>query len=655
MTEAIDAKLPDKLPENPDELVASDILQKISAEYETSLRYVQPRREQFRDRLKLYNNQRRQRDKIGITSIYTVVNTLLAVNYVDELSVSFGGRGISGTDYAENLERVAKSDYETMDLPVLKYLMHWDRFFFGVGIEHVHGWDEDRQVPFSECLDPLTWLPDPQGYIRPQSFRFMGFELEMDRSDMTESKGYIKANVARLSKPNTAGTEMDQTKQLRAEAQGLDINPSAPGMHPESETFGILNWFTLVKGKRYLITTDLERTVILRIVHIKPVFQKERENELLTPWGIALHYYSPERGNPFGTSVPDLLEDKQRAKSVLANLKVLKEKADLYPMYMYNRDKILNRRDLDFGFNKWVPVRGDVGDSAIAPLRKDTNRLANTENVSQFLEREGELATGATAQQSGVTSSDSRTLGETQMLQQNANIRFLLGSRINSWGEKDYWKLWHRCYVEYGDESDEKAVELSGPFGMQSLLIPFRRFVTRTHAPLVLIRSKMEVEQAREREKIAFGAVAPLILQDPTKPIVSRRFTERYLLRLNGVPKEYIDVMIPPTPDEMDAHMENELLSRNDVVDIEADEDHLSHIIIHQSGPDTNAKKVHIEAHKRAYMLSGQMERDNALRYEAANRAAASASSAQGTMSSLAAEQAARAPQSNGQGGGGRV
>ena len=73
-----------------------------------------------------------------------------------------------------------------------------------------------------------------------------------------------------------------------------------------------------------------------------------------------------------GTSIPDLVEDKQRARAVAQNLGLDAMRADLYPMYIYDSNKITNRKDLEFDFNKFVPIDAQnksVGD-AIMPLSK---------------------------------------------------------------------------------------------------------------------------------------------------------------------------------------------------------------------------------------------------------------------------------------------
>ena len=103
-------------------------------------------------------------------------------------------------------------------------------------------------------------------------------------------------------------------------------------------------------------------------------------------------------------SVPDLLKINN-AKSVI---RVAIKKADLYPMYLYNRDKILNKRDLDFAFNKFIAVRGDV-EGAVVPMNKAVARQNETINEEQLLDRDIEAATGADKVTQGITSSGERT------------------------------------------------------------------------------------------------------------------------------------------------------------------------------------------------------------------------------------------------------
>lgn len=618
-----------------------DILEQVQAEITESLNYVRSKRQIFRDRIKLYNNQRKQRNKIGIMTLYNTMNTLMALSYTDELSVAFGGKGFAGSDIAENIELLAKSDNEDMEMDVLNYIKEWDRFFFGVAIRLVHGYDESNQTPIVESMDPLCWLPDPQGGLRPRNFRYFGFEVEMSKGELTEDRGFF--NTECLTPSQTADDETQQTKDAYAEAQGLDpVLRQKVRPEYEGSIYNLVHWYTHLNGKKYLLTLSEDRSEIVRLERIKPVYEKEKKDERYNEWGLVLNYFSPERNNPFGTSVGDLVEDKQRAKSILANLLLGLVKSQLYPMYLYDRDRILNRRDLDFSYNKMIGVRGGV-DGAVAVMNKAPSQFADTQNVSQMLDKETSLSTGASSVQSGVTSDTTATLGENQMVQANANIRFALGNKINGWGEKQFWKLWYRCYVQFFGKAEEKIIEVTDAFGVQSLTLYRDQFVIEK-SPKIIIKSRLESMAQMAQDRVGFDAVAPLILQDPTMPQVSRKYTQRHMLKLHGLSREQISVIAPMTPDEMDAHNENLLLARNETVKIEVGEDHLSHIVIHMTGPNSNAKRAHILAHKMAYIQSGQAEKDKQLMMQGNAGDQQRASIAQGIMGAMNAAQNTQKP-----------
>tara|TARA_R110002051_G_scaffold91273_2_gene160531 strand:- start:225 stop:398 length:174 start_codon:yes stop_codon:yes gene_type:complete len=57
---------------------------------------------------------------------------------------------------------MAEFDYDEMNLEEIDYKWNWDRFFFGVGIKVLDGWDEETSTPIFRNISPLSWIPDPQ-------------------------------------------------------------------------------------------------------------------------------------------------------------------------------------------------------------------------------------------------------------------------------------------------------------------------------------------------------------------------------------------------------------------------------------------------------------------------------------------------------------
>jgi len=597
------------------------ILAQGKAEIAESRDFVREKRVNFRDRLRLYNNQRKQKDKIGDNTIYTIMTTMLAVYYSDELEVGFTGRDISDIEAADNTEKLAKFDYDEMEMDIINYKVQWDRFFFGVGIRQISDWDKKRKTPIPKTLNPLCWLPDPHGSLVMKNFRYSGFEVQYTRGEMTEECGFFNLSLLK-SKPNKAGTETEQTDAAYRQAQGLEDAEYRNNENKDNEVYDMVDHFMTIKGsdgisRKFLVTFDDKVDNIFRFEEIEAVTEEEKEDPTLVPFPLTLNYYSPNRNDPFGTSVPDLTEDKQRAKSVFKNLQIAAVKADLYPMYLYNRDKILNRRDLDFAFNKFIPVRGDVDNGTLQPLNKPNSKLGDSLNIIQAIDNDGNIAVGADKNAQGVLSDQDRTATEVQQTTANANLRFLLGSKINAWGEKKFWKLWYRLYRQNMKAAEKKTVRLSTALGSSYVSLTRKDFITKED-PDISIKSKLEVEQKRSRDRIAFTSVYPLIVQDPTKPLAAKRFAERHMLRLYNLQQDEIAMISPATPDEMRSKMENELLNKNNFKDVQvsAEEDHLSHMLIHSQAEKTEAALAHINAHKMAYFETGQYERDMAARRE---------------------------------------
>lgn len=608
----------------------NDILAQVSQEVKISTDYVSSRRQQFRDRLALYNNQRKQKDKIGILTLYTTINTLLAVSYTDEMTVEFTARKFANAQFAQNANSVAEFDHEEMNLAEISYYTQWDKYFYGVGLRDVSTFNTTTNTPIVKTLSPLCWLPDPatgsnfkQGYTG----RFYGFEVERSKEEMEEENGFFNVENISISKPNS---EQQSTKSAEQEAHG--VNPSDDSSLKNNTIYQI-DWFTHLKNEnggtsKYLLTVSADCKELFRIEKIEPVTAEEKKDESLVPWPLVTNYYSPQRNNPFGVSVGDLVEDKQRAKSVLANLRIGKEKSALYPMYLYNTRAIRNRRDLDFGFNKAIGANlkeNEQLNNVLMPIAKDGN-TSSTFAQEQSLDAENNLATGADSMRAGVMSSQSNTATEVQQVTMNAQTRFLLGYRINIWGEKHFWRLWYRLYRQFFSQTQEKIVRLQSGFGIRYTKITRKDFIT-VEDPDVSIISKTELRSRKDKERMAFSQIVPLLLQDPKKPDASKNYAMRYLLKLNDLANEVIDILVPDSPGEQRAKVENELLSRNISAELMLDDDHLSHMIIHSAAEDSEAKFAHIEAHRQAYILSGQQEKAAQMAMQAMT-----ASQAQGSM-----------------------
>ena len=93
---------------------------------------------------------------------------------------------------------------------------------------------------------------------------------------------------------------------------------------------------------------------------------------------------------------------------------------------------------------------------------------------------------------------------------------------------------------------------------------------------------------------------AGLVLQDPQN---NSRFIQKQMAKLHGMSKEQIDTMFPPTPDEMQAEDENQLLNIGKLPDIGVQDDHRTHIEIHSKANQNGVSMAHMRAHKKLMII----------------------------------------------------
>ena len=577
-------------------------------EYQLWFNYVNTRRMRLRERRRLYNEVLKDPEKISTNDIYAVMQTLLALYYIDELSVNFMPRNPRYDEMAENIQNLAKFDYTEMDVESLSYRVQRDRLFYWVGIRQLMSWDTNRQVPTWEVKDPLTWIPDPKGSHTVDKFRFMGFESQIRQQDITPEAGFFTDEFTITQAPESLLTQISESQ------------PRALNIMPEGIENGykwIYYHFTTIKSKKdwlsrkYLVNMSYPWK-IAKMEEILPMNKAEREDPRLVQFPIILNYYDPIRGDAFGTSVPDLIEDKQRARSKNFNLNIIKATYEaLGGITLYNPFAVRNATDLETPTigKKYVPVNPEFSGWRMDNIVYDTN-MANRTNPDstasiEALRQEQFYSTNIDATQMGISSGQAQTATANQNTQLNANVKFQLKNRINTWGEKAFWELWYKCYRVAFSTADKKFITINSNRAIKSATLKRKDFIMEKD-PRVEIISKTE-KLAKDREdKANFMALVPMFLQDPETPKLSKIYMKRKVLKINGHDRDEILEEVPPYYEELMAKQWAELLDN----DVDAPkisnlmEDHQTYLMIYQWCEDTDAKWKAIEARKRALLAS---------------------------------------------------
>lgn len=90
------------------------LLLKVKQEFDQSRRVVNTKRTIFRERLKLYKEDTKPKNKVSVNLCYSNIRALMALSLSDELMVTFDGRDFSDETQAGIWTKMAKFDRKEM-------------------------------------------------------------------------------------------------------------------------------------------------------------------------------------------------------------------------------------------------------------------------------------------------------------------------------------------------------------------------------------------------------------------------------------------------------------------------------------------------------------------------------------------------------------
>jgi hypothetical protein len=570
------------------------LIDQINAEYQLSWWYMKPKMDEWAVRLKLYNNQKRDKEAIGDPLLFTIHQTILASLYEDRLSVEFLGREEGDEETAENLNSLAAYDYDEMGKDEVDYAWDWDASFFGRGLLMALEFDRKKKCLFPEVIDPMTWLRDPRaasvnGDKKGRgAMRFGGREIRLSINEMRKAGIYF--DFEKLKPDDTDITSLiDANVQARAEAQGFTDVSKFENIIGENADSRVLEWFTHWRGYKVLVSLGDNRKKIIR----KTVLDKDY-------FPIVDRSIYPISHDWDGVSIPDLVEDKQRARSVLQNLGLAGVKIGLHPTYLYDTNRVKNRGSLNVDFNKHVPVDGDPT-GAIQIMQRQTVKN-EVSWILDILDTAAQKATATPDIQQGAASQEKRTATELNLVSSKVDTRYSLSAKIFGWSERTFWRYWYNGYKEnLVDGIDDKVIRIAGAMGSKWRKLTRENIVANTD-PDIKIESKVISETIKFNELQKYRAfIKDVVATDPQNSNI--RFALRKIGRLSGFSKDEVEQILPPNVDEMTAETENLKLDAGTRVDVQVYDDDFIHMEIHNRAADTPAKYAHIEAHKKAMML----------------------------------------------------
>lgn len=601
-----------------------EILKEISDQIKLGLYYILPKREIFRDNISKYVDQNKDDEKIWVNTLYASTQLYTAIKYSDELAVIAKPRKFWDEEYADNITNLAEFDYKEMWLNRIKHSQYIDECLFWYSIKTKEWWDDIRKVVEVTIRDPISRIPDPYSdYIT--EWRWNYFETETTLHELKEMKWFNEYEV-----DNAIMEESQATITARNEAQWTnDVLDNTL-----NKIVSIYTWYTKIKGKLYSVAVDSKFQSLLKFEEIKPVTKEEKKEwEVSMKTCVNISRFSPISGNACGISMADLILDKQRAQSILLNLRLIDAKFNTFgQINLVNTNIIKDTWELTKPSinTKWIWVNAWEWQlwNAVYPVPRQSI-MADSFNVSQEITRQIQLDTGIDSRSLWVQGDKNITLWESQQIQANANVIFGLWVEVSWWAEEDFWKfIWFRSYQEFFASSDSKFIRISNGFNTNQT--KFRRddFLWTEDIDFS-IESKKKSNQLREQMKVQFAAILPMILSDPNVPKITKSVAFKYQLKLQWHWREMQQILNPYfSQEEIDARRKVLLLDNNNILwaNIDSfDVELMTYYIIFQSAMDTPAKEEALRRLEDAMIYAGQNkpQQENWVLWWMANAAAA--------------------------------
>jgi len=588
-----------------------DTLGDIRRKYEDSFQFLQARKKRQANQLKLLVNLQKGDQNISSTLLLTLFNRVLSSLYDDKLQIKFlPSQGIN-QDQINAYNMLAQSDYLEMSKAKLDYDWCWDTLFYGRGYMETLQFDEKRKIMKPHVINPLVFGYDPI-VSEVQDWRYYWKWITKNKWDLEKLIKKGKITGISSTREIAAGVEpyLWEYKQI--------VDQARDGVMPSPEPFGndifqLLEFYSYnEKGNKCVYWIDKNFSVVLMEEELE-LEDGEEKGESKWPIVVKESYRQPHSSIPF--SVADLLDDKHRAKSVLLNLAFISAKDEANPVYLYNSDKVDDvTQFLSRQVSQHIPV-SDVND-AVAPLNKAHAMSPELINFIRVLESEAEDPMGAgKPMQSTGASSTGNTATQAAIDQQLNDMAQSLISKVLQFGESEFWSHWFHRYAKYADALGWKMANIVGVKGVDSKEIDLSVFHT-DYPPGILVYSAKEAEYKelvlRRDLMQLYPALTQTLDADGLRNFNKHVFFPKFLQD-----PSLINVMLPPTMDEIKAEAENEQLKADDLPEALPTDNHTTHIYTHMMvQPKTWATWFHIAEHEKMLAEQKQQEQQMAMQQQ---------------------------------------
>ena len=165
-----------------------DIRTKVNQEYDAWWEVAREKRPILKQYIKDYNvnwDDMKAWEFVKSKSLYTNRNLFISALYKNKPIITFEGRKLWDSEYADTWNNLLKFDYEELDEDKMEYRKISNKVDYWIYLAVDEGWDKVTMTPKKRLLSPLCWIPDPFFDVM-HWFSFHWFELKLTEQDLND-------------------------------------------------------------------------------------------------------------------------------------------------------------------------------------------------------------------------------------------------------------------------------------------------------------------------------------------------------------------------------------------------------------------------------------------------------------------------------------
>jgi hypothetical protein len=602
------------MPEEKTQIPSSKLCNRVQTEYEEGQNLLRAKKLKQVQQLILFNNLMRDEQTIASTMLPSFFNRVFSNLYSDVLQTTFMPAEDSDYKKTETLNKLYQSDYKEMEMPELNYDWTWDACFFGAGYITTLNFDHVHKIMEPEVINPLMLVHDPF-FSKTKDWRYYGMWNTFSKYRLMALKkaGVINKNfeIKRIS-PGLEAEIWDYKNRRDAARMGVNTNDDSISTNNiyqiyEHYTFSdegdVDSKGTLIPvGKRIVVWTDKNFSQEIRVERLDRWIPDDE------PWPIVKKQIFKEPHSSLEISVPDLIEDKHRARNVLLNLAFLAAKDDANPIYLYNPDVVQDPSQF-YSRQVFQHIAVDDLDKAVKPMASHPAMSASLNAFMSLISSESSDVIGTAIVQPTIQKGK-KSATEAAMMQQVADQTSSLQAKVIAMAEKEFCSHWYLRLINPRNmkDADRKIITLTSVNGITFENIKLDDFKTK-YPPKAEIVSKKEAEY---KELV----VRRDLMQN--YPIITKTMDERSLANFNkyiyfpkfGMQSSTIDLIVPSGIDQIKARMENELLDKGKFTPVSPQDDDEAHMYEHRMAKNTPQKWAHYFIHQTHFATKLKQKQD---------------------------------------------